>query len=337
MRSNAKATEEVIVQGLDAGFRMVRWIAVLLVVLFWCSGIQQVGPEQVGLQLRFGKLYGDTPATQIREPGLVLAMPYPIDEVIEIPAKQEGEVVVAEVWKGIQTTAVLDVIDPVLEGYCLTGDQSIIQAQVVVKYRITDPAAYRLRTADPEAILHDVVLASLTQTIAQWDVDDVLRLQRAAPHAEGATENLGELVWSGAQARLNELDCGMTMSALEFNEIHPPRHVIPAFREVQSAKIEMETAKREAEGFAAREIPQAEAERHREVKSAVAYDNSLQAQAAAEMSVFEQLYAEYQNNPGLVASRIYLETIEYVLENAGRLDFVSPDDRVILSDLEAER
>ncbi len=333
---NSDATGNVIVQGLDAGFRMVRWIALLLVVLFWCSGVRQVGPEEVGLQLRFGKLHGVTAAEQVQEPGLLLALPYPIDQVIQVPTKHEGEVVITEVWKGIETTAALDAIDPVLEGYCLTGDQNIVQAQVVVKYRITDPIGFRLRTVDPEAILHDVVLASLTQTIAAWDVDDVLRLQRPSLQVEGTTENLGTLVWSRAQGRLDQLDCGLTLSALEFKEVHPPRHVIPEFREVQSAKIETETAMREAEGFAAREIPRAESERHREVKSAVAYENSLQARATAEMSVFEQLYAEYQNNPGLVANRIYLETIEYMLENVGRLDFVSPDDRVILSDLEAQ-
>jgi membrane protease subunit HflK len=98
----------------------------------------------------------------------------------------------------------------------------------------------------------------------------------------------------------------------------------------------MQTKKRDAEGFAAREIPGAEAERNRQVKQAVAYDSSLQARASEEMSVFEELYVEYQKSPALVGSRIYLESMEQILENVGRLDFVSPEERVILSEQEVK-
>ena len=230
-------------QGLEAGLKMFRWVVLVLLVLFCFSGIEEIEPDQVGLLLRFGKLQGATPAAQVREPGLLLALPYPIDRVVQVPAKQEGEVVIKEVWKEIGEFAALDVIPPTLEGYCLTGDQNVIQTQVVAKYKITNPVAFQLRTVDPEAILHDLVLASVTQMVAAWEVDDALRLQRTDPRASGSMESLVALVWGRAQQRLDDLDCGLTISALEFNQIHPPRHVIAEFRDVQSAKIEMETNK----------------------------------------------------------------------------------------------
>ncbi len=322
----------IVFEGLQAGLRMFRWVMLLLLVLFCFSGIQEVDPDQVGLLLRFGRLQGQSPATQVHEPGLLPAFPYPIDEVIQVPAKQEGEVVINEVWKGLEGAATLDRIDPVLEGYCLTGDQNIVQAQVVVKYRITDPVAYRLRTADPPAILHDIVLAALTQAISGWTVDDVLRLQRAPAGSEGATEGLAATVRSRAQERLDRLDCGMAISAMEFKQLQPPRHVIGMFRDVQSAQIDVETKKREAEGFAAREVPQAEAERNRLIQAAAAHQNTLNARAMEEYSVFEQLYSEYRKNPELVRNRIYLETLEQVLTRVGKVDLVSPADRAILDE-----
>jgi membrane protease subunit HflK len=322
----------IVFEGLRSGLRLFRWVMLLLFVLFWFSGIQEVDPDQIGLLLRFGKLQGSTPATQVHEPGLLLALPYPIDDVIQVPAKQEGEVVINEVWKGIEDTAAMDRIDPVLEGYCLTGDQNIVQAQIVVKYRISDPVAFRLRTLDPPAILHDVVLASLTQAISGWSVNDVLRFQRETASQAGQTEGLAAAVRSRAQKRLDQLDCGMTISAMEFKQLHPPRHVIAEFRDVQSAQIDVETKKREAEGFASREIPKAQAERNRLVQAAAAYQNTLQARAMEEYSVFEQLCSEYRKNPELVRNRIYLETLEQVLTSVGKVDFVSPDDRVILDE-----
>jgi modulator of FtsH protease HflK len=334
MRS--KQSMPAVFQGLEAGLKMSRWVAVALLAIFLFSGIQEVGPDHVGLLLRFGSLQGATRADQVKEPGLLLALPYPLDRVVQVPAKQEGEVIVKEVWKGIDQTAGLDAIDPVLEGYCLTGDQNIIQNQVVVKYRITDPITFQLTTAEPEGILHDVVLTALTQSIAGWSVDDVLRLQRTHGQASNHIESLGRTVWDRSQKRLDELECGMTISALEFKEVNPPRHVIEVFRAVQSAKIEIETKKRDAEGFAAREIPQAEAERNRLVKEAVAYVSSLKARASEEMSMFEELAAEYQKNPELVSTRLYMETMEHILNHVGKLDFVSPEERVILSEQEVK-
>ncbi|MBN1853436.1 MAG: protease modulator HflK [Pirellulales bacterium] len=333
---NPKKTTPAVFQGLEAGLKMFRWVAVVLLALFAVSGIHEVGPDHVGLLLRFGRLHGATRADQIKEPGLLLALPYPMDRVVQVPAKQEGEIIVSEVWKSIEQTSGLNAIDPILEGYCLTGDQNIIQSKIVVKYRITNPIAFQLQTADPESILHDMVLAALTRSVAGWKVDDVLRLQRAKEESLDQTESLVRIVWNRAQERLDQLDCGMTISALEFKEVHPPRHVIAEFRAVQSAEIEMGTNRSEAEGYAAREIPKAEAERNRLVQQAVAYDSSLQARASEEMSVFEELYTEYQKSPALVANRIYLETMEHILRSVGRLNFVSPDERVILSDQEVQ-
>lgn len=319
-------------QGLQAGLRMFRWVILLLLVLFWFSGIQEVEPDQVGLLLRFGKLQGALRTAQVHEPGLLLALPYPIDRVIQVPAKQEGEVVIKEVWKDVEDTGARDRIDPVLEGYCLTGDQNIVQAQVVVKYRISDPVSFQLATADPPAILHDVVLAALTQTVAGWKVNDVLRFQRPDPQRQGYVEGLADSVRNKAQQRLDRLDCGLSIAALEFKQLHPPRHVIAEFRDVQSAQIDVQTKKREAEGFAFRETPQAEAECNRLIQAAAAYRNTVHARAMEEYSVFEQLCTEYQLNPQLVQNRIYLETMEEVLSRVGKLDFISPDDRVILDD-----
>lgn len=323
-------SKPMVFEGLEAGLRVFRWVMLLLFALFCVSGIQEVDPDQIGLLLRFGRLYGNTPATQVHEPGLLLALPYPIDSVIQVPAKQEGEVMIKEVWSEIEDKGSLDRLDPVLEGYCLTGDQNIVQAQVVVKYRISDPVAFQLRTSDPPAILHDVVLASLTQVISNWKVNDVLRFQREI--SPGQIEDLAATVRSRTQQRLDRLNCGMAISALEFQQLHPPRHVIGEFRDVQSAQIDVETQKREAEGFASRELPKAQSERNGLVQAAAAYQNTLKARAMEEYAVFEQLHSEYQNNPDLVRNRIYLETLEQVLTTVGKVDFISQEDRVILDE-----
>lgn len=118
--SRKKATP-VVFQGLQAGLRMFRWVVLVLVVWFFLSGFQKVDQSSVGLLLRFGKLTRSG-TTQVREPGAVFALPYPIDQLILVPVKREEAVEIDEVWKPVTDTGASDKIDPVLEGYCLTGD-----------------------------------------------------------------------------------------------------------------------------------------------------------------------------------------------------------------------
>jgi membrane protease subunit HflK len=317
----------VIFQGLQVGLRMFRWVVILMLILFLFSGITQVQSEGVGLQLRFGRLVGPP-----HPPGLLLALPFPIDEVLAVPTRQEGEVVIEDLWRKVNGAATQDKIDPTVEGYCLTGDQNIVQARLVAKYRVIDPVRYRLAFVEPERLLQDVVMAATNHVIAGWQVDDVLRLQRPLADVSTATQSLAETVRAAAQERLDALNSGLRLLAIEFNEIHPPRHVVAAFRDVQNAKIEIDTAQREAEGIRDSEIPQAEAAKNRMIQEATAYHSSAIAEAEAEVAVFRELFVEYRKNPQLVRQRLLLETFEAVLENAGQLRFVTPQTRVILSD-----
>jgi membrane protease subunit HflK len=342
-----RKTADVVFHGVEAGLRMFRWVVVILLVLFLFSGVQKIEPDSVGLLLRFGKLQGATAADQVKQPGLVLALPFPIDQVKKVAGREkEGEITIDEVWKEYTGEATTNVIDPILEGYCLTGDQNIIQARLVVKYNVTDPIAFELWTDDKdrEAILRDTVLAALVQTVAGWDVDDVLRLQRPDPRTGGATEEmLAQTVWQRAQERLDALashgsrrGCGMTISALEFKEKHPPRHVAADFERVQSAKIAKDTLLQQANGYKNRELPAAEAERNRMVQAAKADKDTLLAKATAEVSEYTKLYEEYQKSPELVWNRIYWETMEQVFEKANKR-FVPPGSRVIIREKDKDK
>jgi membrane protease subunit HflK len=368
-----RKTADVVFQGLEAGLRMFRWVVVILLVLFLVSGITKIEPDSVGLMLRFGELQGASPGERVRQPGLLLALPFPIDEVKTVPGKdKEGEVLIDEVWKEITQDVTTDTIDPVLEGYCLTADQNILQAKIAVKYKVSDPVAFELwmDKNDREALLRDVVLAALVQTVAAWTMDDALRLQRspgddeegaeletaAAGELETAAsgdaeiadtaesdrnqspkERLAQTVWRRAQQRLDALaargeskGCGMTISALEFEEAHPPRHVVAEFQRVQDAKITKETLRQQAIAFANREVPNAEAKKNNMVQSAKAYKDALLATANADVSEFEQLCEQYWRNPAFEWKRIYQEAIEHVLGNVKRHRFVSPGTQVII-------
>ena len=315
--------QTIVLEAFASALRSFRWVALALFVVYLLSATVVVQPGEVALVLRFGRLHGATREEQIRRPGLLFALPFPIDRVIRVPVKEEGEVLIDELWKSLaEGGPVVDAIDPLKEGYCLTGDQNILQARLVAKYRIDDPVAFALMIENPKGLVHDAVMAAATSNIAGWRVDDALRLRD-----DQTQKNLAALVQQSAQVRLDKAESGLMLSALEFKEIHPPRHLRVEFERAQSARVEKDTRKREAEGFASSKVPQAEAERNRLVKEAMANASFLRARATAEVSVFQTLYDEYRRNPTLTQERIHREALQQVMSQIGKRFLLPPRER----------
>ncbi|MEM9413130.1 MAG: SPFH domain-containing protein, partial [Planctomycetota bacterium] len=135
-----KENQFSLVEAIRSGSRMIGWLVLGLFVLFWCSGITTVGPGEVALVLRFGELTGSSQAEQVRQPGLLLALPFPIDEVIRVPVKQEREVVLSALRS---ESSARGISKQILPGYALSGNQNIIEADMTLKYRIKDPVAFK--------------------------------------------------------------------------------------------------------------------------------------------------------------------------------------------------
>ncbi|MEZ6066760.1 MAG: protease modulator HflK [Planctomycetaceae bacterium] len=320
-----------------AGANMFRWVAVLLIVLFCGSGITSIDPQEVGLLLRGGRLTGTSAADGVLQPGLVFALPYPIDEIRRVPIRQEGQIVIEDLWRPLTDPGADDRIDPLSEGYCLTGDQHLLQAKLVVKFRISDPVVARLRIADAERILRDMAIASLTQTVAAWGIDDAWRRHRTS--AAGDVVSLERDVESALNERLNRMDLGVSISAIEFQEIHPPRHVRAEFADVQNALAESQQSREQAEGEAAALRLAGEAEHQRLRQQAVADREQSLAQAAAEVTVVKDLLEEYRRNPGFVRQRLRLDALTDLHARNVRQKVIPPGQswRLIISDQEGAR
>jgi len=338
----------IVFQALGAGLRMFRWVVLALIVLFLISGIQSVQQDNVGLLLRFGRLQGAAAGSQVKQPGAVFALPYPVDRLIEVPGpKQELQLTIDDAWKDRGAGGELETIDPLKEGYLLTGDLNVVQAKVVAKYNITAPAAYRLHTyrvqvesqwvSQAEDMIRETVLTELTRIVAATPVDDVLRAKQSTQgddSPENATKNAGlaEVVQSRAQDRLEEIGCGVTLTSISFEQIHAPRHVYDAFESVQQQRTMIAAQRRRALGNAAQITTNAEAKKNEIVKDAEVYRTTKVAEAKGEKQEFAELYESYRKTPDTVWQNLHLETVERCSQKIGKLLFVLPQSKVILPD-----
>src|SRR6476469_582116 len=124
---------------LDRAWQKMPWWIGIMAVLYALSGITVVKSDEVAVILRWGRLVGDTPGLQQHGSGLLFSFPRPIDRVVRVPVKHVREISVTTLASGEDVGSGLN---PVTQGYALTGDQNIVHVNMMVRYRVRDPAEW---------------------------------------------------------------------------------------------------------------------------------------------------------------------------------------------------
>ncbi len=290
---------------------VLQWIAIVLALIFIFSGVRIIQPGEVGVVLRFGKLPAGAP---VRPPGLLIAMPYPIDEVIKVSVESIRQIELEDYWQPEVSGTTVASFHPLEQGYCLSGDYNVVLPRLIVKYQVSDAVRYALAVKDPDTILKDCVGTELVRTIGEMAVDHIL--------TEGKAE-LATTVMMRSQERLDDIGAGIRIVSIEINELIPPRSVLPDFQAVQSAAIEKETAVRNAETYREQGIPQAQAAATQLIAEADAYKVRTVAQANSDVIAFNEILAEYRLNPEVVSERLRNEYIVRALAKVGNR-YVAP-------------
>ncbi len=219
---------------VDAAWQRMHWWVATMAVLYALSGITIVKPDEVAVILRWGRLVGETPALQEHGPGLLFAFPRPVDQVVRVQVKHVWEVPVstlapAMTFKTMKIEEGVDTLDPLTQGYALTGDQNIVQADMVARYRVRDPAEWAFYGPKAEDVLRVEVTAAMVRSLGEMGVDRVLSDGR---------KNLIATATRRAQAGLDAAHSGLELSSLELTRLAPPAALAADFDAVQSAFIE---------------------------------------------------------------------------------------------------
>ena len=302
---------------VDVFLNYVRWAVLVLFGGYLLSGLTVVRSDEVAVVLRFGALAGGTPAAAVRHAGLHYTLPRPIDEVVRVNVEKIYELEITELKERMQpgNSGRDATIDPTYEGYVLTGDQNIVQVDLVARYNINDPVAFALHQSDPEALLESSVMAATVRSIGEVAVDNLL--------SEGRAQFVVQVV-RRAQERLDRVNSGISVVSIEVNDLGPPRQVQNEFEQVQNAFIDMETKVTNAKRLRESMVPQAKASRDQKVGEAKGYAAELLAQARGDAAMWRDLYAEYRENPQVVRERLFIESVEASLPKANQLRFVPP-------------
>ena len=101
--------------------------------------------------------------------------------------------------------------------------------------------------------------------------------------------------------------------------LDPPKQVVDAFNEVQRAKADMERFKNEAEAYRNEILPKAQGEAAQRLQNAQAYKEAVVNKAKGEAERFISVYNAYKQGKDVTAKRLYLETMEEVLNKSNKV------------------
>ncbi len=278
----------------------------LLVALGAATSFYQIGPEEVGVVVRFGAHVGTT------DPGLHFKLPFGIDKVYKLPALRElnEEFGFRSAPTGRQADRRLgERVDPRNESNMLTGDLNAAVVQWVVQYRISDPFDYLFQVRNVSETFRDMSEAVMREVVGDRTVNEVLTTGRRDVGIE-ALRKLNQLC--------QDYNTGILVERVVLQDVTPPEPVKPAFNEVNQAQQQRERLINEAQSEYNKVVPRARGEAQQTISAAEGYALERVNSAEGEASRFEALYAEYRNSPEVTRKRMYLETMASVVPKVGR-------------------
>ena len=291
--------------------------AVVIMLLAIClSGVRFIRSGNVALILRFGQLVGDTYEEQVHEPGLLLAFPYIIDEVVTVPT---GSVIEQKVTTHYSEQFITNLSRK--SGYVITGDQNIAVINATVKYTITDPVAYALNVSDMESVINGFVSNAMTETAASMQVDDILT---------SGKEAYAKSTIAKAQEKMDLAKTGIKIQNLELTKVSMPGEVLPIYEQVTTATVQANTQLEKALQYKETAIPTAQAEADSILSKANSDYASSVSDANARLAEFWGVLEEYKRNPEVVKLRIYNEKISEAISKIGKVKVVQDGESKII-------
>ncbi len=274
-------------------------IAAVVILILLVGSFYQVGPEEIGVILQFGKFSRTT------NPGLHLKLPLGIEKLIKVPVQRQlkAEFGFRTTRAGIRTEYGVTG-ETIKEAQMLTGDLNVAVVEWIVQYKIKDPYKYLFKIRDPEATFRYMNEAVVRRVVGDNSVDEVVTIGRARMALE-AKEELQQLC--------DLYEIGIEVNQLIFQDVNPPDPVKPAFNEVNESLQEKERKINEAWSEYNQEIPRAQGEAEQTIRGAEGYAMARVNNALGDANRFKAIYKEYVRAPLVTRKRLYLEAINEIL------------------------
>lgn len=264
------------------------------VALWALSGVYIVQPNEVAVVTTFGAY------SRSETPGIRYHLPAPIERVEKVPVTTLNRIDIGGVGEN----------DMPEESLMLTGDENIVDLDFSVTWRVADARAYVFTLRDPDVSVKAAAESAMREVVGKSDLQAILTTGRGQVQAQTA-----ELM----QRTLDSWGAGISVVEVQIRSANPPAEVAAAFRDVNSAGQDQESARNEANTYRNRVVNEAKGDAAKLIQSAEGYREQAVREATGDVARFNQIYNEYRRAPGVTKDRLYIETMQRVLQNSNKV------------------
>lgn len=284
-------------KGAGTGLGLLGAVAVLL----WLgSGFYIVQEGQASVVLRFGEFN-----KLIDRAGFTWRMPYPI-ETNEIVNTQQLRTVEVGYRNGVRNKTLR-------ESLMLTRDQSIVDMQFTVQYRVGNATDYLFNNVlgpVPEEIARQAAETAMREIVGKRGIDQVLYEEK---------EQVAEDTRDRIQQILDRYAIGISIVDVTIQQAQPPEQVQAAFEDANKAAQDRERLINEGLAYANDVIPRARGTAARLLEEADGYRQRVVAAAEGDANRFSAVLTEYARAPQVTRERMYLDTMQQIFANTSKV------------------
>ncbi|HHV60672.1 MAG TPA: FtsH protease activity modulator HflK [Clostridiaceae bacterium] len=275
-------------------------VALVIAGIWFASGFYTVQSGEQAVVLRFGK-YIDT----ITEAGLNWHMPYPIDqvEILNVVEPRRIEIGFITVDEGGFNRSPSYKDNP-QQSMMITGDENLVDVETVVQYRIKDIKDYLFNVRDQNKTLLAAAESAIRRVVANHILDEVLTDNKSGIQSE---------IKADLQEICDSYNMGITITAVQFQDVSAPEEVDDAFKDVTNAREDKNSYINEAESYANEVLPKARGNAAQIINEAEAYKEKRIAEARGDVANFVQILERYKMGEEVTRTRMYLEMMEKIL------------------------
>jgi len=275
----------------------IGWIVIVVIIaIYLLTGIYTIGPSEVGLVKRFGRYVATV------DPGIHYHLPAPIQSVVAVNVLEVRKEEIGFRTISPPPSPRYQTVDT--EALMLTGDGNITHVEMIVQYRVKDAEQFAFNVIDPKVIVKQAAEAVLREQVATRTLDETLTEER---------DVIGTDTIIALQSLLDVYGAGIVVGNVQLQDVKPPREVITAFDDVNSARQDKEKLINKAEEYAMDILPRARGQAQEIANQAVAYKQERIKRAEGDVARFLEVLTKYELGEEVTRTRMYIETMESIL------------------------
>lgn len=290
----------------NKGFKYSFWaiflIGLVLLILWLSTGFYTVQPREEGVELIFGA-YNRTSL-----PGLHYNLPQPIGKTFKVPVTYVNREEVGQKNSNFRGRS-----EDNAEILMITADENMINVHCEVQWRIKNAYEYLFNIKDnkPGETVRNAAESVIREVVGSKNLEYLIEGVGRQYVADNAHEALQKIV--------DSYKMGVLILSVQMKSVDPPLKVIDAFRDVQSAKADMEKIVNEALAYKNEILPRAKSEAAKIVAEAESFKIDLINRTNGNVKRLLNIYNEYTNDKTMTKNRIYLDIMGSVIGESKKI------------------